>query len=230
MIFQEPMTSLNPVLTIGAQVTEAIRLHRRISGRDARGVAVGMLERVGIPDPVGRLGQYPHEFSGGMRQRVMIAIALACEPRVLIADEPTTALDVTIQAAILELIREIVERERLSVLLITHDLALMSEFADRIAVMYRGHLLEVGSRDAVLGNPRHPYTRGLLATAPDIGGTLRRLATLGTFLNGEPPGSVRTVDGERLPWTPGTGAEMTGEQGHELAMICDDHAVRVCEG
>jgi ABC-type dipeptide/oligopeptide/nickel transport system ATPase component len=223
MIFQEPMTSLNPVLSIGAQIVEAIRLHRRVSVREARSVAVDALDRVGIPDPGSRLGQYPHEFSGGMRQRVMIAIALACEPRVLIADEPTTALDVTIQATILDLIRDLVVREGLTVLLITHDLALVSAYADRIAVMYRGFVVESGNARAVLETPAHPYTRGLLATAPELGQEHRRLATLDSVMGKQ---SLRpiAIDGKAMhAWTPGSDAT----SGHAMRSLGEDHLVRV---
>jgi len=224
MIFQEPMTSLNPVLMIGSQIIEAVRLHRTVSKKTARKIAIDSLDRVGIPDPAARLSQYPHEFSGGMRQRVMISIALACEPRVLIADEPTTALDVTIQATILELIRTLVERDGLSVLLITHDLALVSQYADRVAVMYRGYLLESGIADAVLSQPVHPYTRGLLATAPEIGIKRDRLATLESFLDDKASDSQPSNASPR-PWTPpATGQQ---ESSHSLVSIGDDHLVRV---
>jgi oligopeptide/dipeptide ABC transporter ATP-binding protein len=166
MIFQEPTTSLNPVITAGDQVVEAIRLHERVSGGEARKRAAELFERVGIPDPSGRLDSYPHELSGGLRQRVMIAIALAAKPRLLIADEPTTALDVTIQAQILELLRELRTQTGMAVLLITHDLGIVNEIAERVAVMYAGQLSEVGAREKLLGAPRHPYTQGLLASIP----------------------------------------------------------------
>jgi oligopeptide/dipeptide ABC transporter ATP-binding protein len=166
MIFQEPTTSLNPVITAGDQVVEAIRLHEKVSGGEARKRAAELFERVGIPDPSGRLDSYPHELSGGLRQRVMIAIALAAKPRLLIADEPTTALDVTIQAQILELLRELRTQTGMAVLLITHDLGIVNEIAERVAVMYAGQLSEVGAREKLLGAPRHPYTQGLLASIP----------------------------------------------------------------
>ncbi len=166
MIFQEPTTSLNPVLTAGAQVVEAIRLHERVSGAEARRRAALLFERVGIPDPEARLDAYPHQLSGGMKQRVMIAIALAARPRLLIADEPTTALDVTIQAQILELLRQLRRDTGMAMLLITHDLGIVNEVAERVAVMYAGRLVEQGSRLAVLGAARHPYTQGLLRSIP----------------------------------------------------------------
>jgi peptide/nickel transport system ATP-binding protein/oligopeptide transport system ATP-binding protein len=169
MIFQEPMTSLNPVYTAGNQITEAIRLHRRMSARDARERAVELLAMVGIPAPEQRFFAYPHQLSGGMRQRVMIAMALACEPRLLIADEPTTALDVTIQAQILELLRELRQRLGMSMILITHDLGVVAEMCDDVAVMYAGRVVERGPVAAVFRNPQHPYTEALLRSIPLLG-------------------------------------------------------------
>jgi oligopeptide/dipeptide ABC transporter ATP-binding protein len=169
MIFQEPMTSLNPVQTAGSQVVEAIRLHERVSVREARRRTALLFERVGIPEPERRVDSYPHELSGGLKQRVMIAMAVALRPRLLIADEPTTALDVTIQAQILELLRELQRELGTAILLITHDLGVVNELADRIAVMYAGRLVEQGERGEVLGAARHPYTRGLLRAIPSRG-------------------------------------------------------------
>jgi oligopeptide/dipeptide ABC transporter ATP-binding protein len=166
MVFQEPMTSLNPVFKIGAQVAEAIRLHRKVSKKQAWQQAGEMLELVSIPDPHKRLHDYPHQLSGGMRQRVMIAIALSCDPELLIADEPTTALDVTIQAQIMELLASLQKKLGLAVLLITHDLGVVAEFCERVIVMYTGRVVEDAPVRELFGNPGHPYTRGLLKSLP----------------------------------------------------------------
>jgi oligopeptide/dipeptide ABC transporter ATP-binding protein len=168
MIFQEPMTSLNPVFTIGDQITEAIRLHNKVSPKEARARAIESLQLVGISAPERRVKQYPHELSGGMRQRAMIAMALSCNPKLLIADEPTTALDVTIQAQILELIKELQQRLGTALLLITHDLAVVAETVETLAVMYAGRIVETGTVDQVLLNPQHPYTQGLLNSIPGV--------------------------------------------------------------
>jgi peptide/nickel transport system ATP-binding protein len=169
MIFQEPMTSLNPVLTVGDQIGESLRLHRGLNGGQAREHAIQMLRQVGIPAPERRIDEYPHQLSGGMRQRVMIAIALACEPDVLIADEPTTALDVTVQAQIFDLLRGLQEEKATSILLITHDMGAVSEMADRVVVMYAGRIIEQGTTHRVLSRPSHPYTQGLIACLPELG-------------------------------------------------------------
>ena len=166
MIFQEPMTSLNPVQTVGVQVVEAIRLHERMSAAAARVRCVEMFERVGIPDAGDRFDSYPHQLSGGLKQRVMIAMALSMQPKLLIADEPTTALDVTIQAQILELLREVRDRFGMAILLISHNLGVVNELADRVAVMYAGQVAEEGTREELLARPRHPYTQRLLASIP----------------------------------------------------------------
>jgi len=168
MIFQEPMTSLNPVQTVGDQVVEAIRLHERLSRRAARARAAELFESVRIPDPHERIDAFPHQLSGGLKQRVMIAMALALRPQLLIADEPTTALDVTIQAQILELLRELQREFATAILLITHDLGIVNELADRIFVMYAGKIVEEGGREDVLARPRHPYTQGLLRSIPSL--------------------------------------------------------------
>jgi oligopeptide/dipeptide ABC transporter ATP-binding protein len=171
MIFQEPMTSLNPVFTIGDQIVEAVRLHRPVSSAAAKERALEMLSLVGIPSPKRRFGDYPHQLSGGMRQRVMIAMALANDPKLLIADEPTTALDVTIQAQILELMRDLRERLGMAIMLITHDLGVVAEMCDDVAVMYAGRVVERGSADAVFRSPQHPYTEALLHSIPALGAT-----------------------------------------------------------
>ncbi len=166
MIFQEPMTSLNPVVTVGDQVIEAIRLHDSVSRSEALRRTRELFGRVGIPDPDQRLKAYPHQLSGGLKQRVMIAMALSMRPKLLIADEPTTALDVTIQAQILELLRELQHELEMAILLISHDLGIVNELADRVAVMYAGRIVETGSREEVLSSPQHPYTQGLLRSMP----------------------------------------------------------------
>jgi oligopeptide/dipeptide ABC transporter ATP-binding protein len=168
MIFQDPMTSLNPVCTVGEQIAEALRLHRGLNRRQARASAVEAMHEVAIPDPARRADDYPHQLSGGMRQRVMIAMALACDPKLLIADEPTTALDVTIQAQILELIDELRRTRRLGVLLITHDLGVVAEVADRVAVMYTGRIVEESPVAELFARPKHPYTEGLLRSVPKL--------------------------------------------------------------
>jgi oligopeptide/dipeptide ABC transporter ATP-binding protein len=168
MIFQEPMTSLNPLMTIGRQISEAIALHRGLSQRDASEQATEMLRRVHIPEPERRVQAYPHQLSGGMRQRAMIAMALSCNPKLLVADEPTTALDVTIQAQILDLMRELQEKSGTAIILITHDMGVVAENADRVVVMYAGRKVEEASADDLFERPGHPYTRGLLGSLPNI--------------------------------------------------------------
>jgi peptide/nickel transport system ATP-binding protein len=177
MIFQEPMTSLNPVLTIGRQLGETLRLHEGLDRKAAETRAVEMLALVGIPEPRWRLREYPHQLSGGTRQRVMIAMALACNPKLLIADEPTTALDVTIQAQILDLMRDLKHRVGAAIILITHDLGIVAEVAERVMVMYAGRKLEEAPVAKLFRTPRHPYTRGLLGAVPKLGSSLTGSAT-----------------------------------------------------
>jgi ABC-type dipeptide/oligopeptide/nickel transport system ATPase component len=183
LIFQEPMTALNPVMRVGDQIAEALTVHGKANASAARARALELLDAVHIPEPAGRLRDYPHQLSGGMRQRVMIAIALACQPPLVIADEPTTALDVTIQAEVLDLLRELKGRLGLSLLLITHDFGVIAEMADRVAVMYKGRLVEQGPVRQILRNPEHDYTKGLLAAVP---GMRRRTAPAHDPLDGGP--------------------------------------------
>ena len=169
MIFQEPMTSLNPVFTAGDQIAETIMLHQSVGRAEAGRMAVDLLRTVGIPEAERRAAAYPHELSGGMRQRVMIAMAISCRPKVLIADEPTTALDVTVQAQIFDLMRDIQKEFGVAIVLITHDMGAIAEMADRVAVMYAGRIVEKGAADAILDDPQHPYTRGLIGCIPVLG-------------------------------------------------------------
>jgi len=178
MIFQEPMTSLNPVFTVGNQIEESILLHQKVSKEEAKIRAIEMLKKVGIPAPEQRYGEYPHQLSGGMRQRVMIAIALSCNPDVLIADEPTTALDVTVQAQILELIQSLQQQLGMAVILITHDLGVIAETADKVAVMYASHIVEYSQVEEIFYNPLHPYTVGLLGSIPKLNIESDRLMTI----------------------------------------------------
>jgi oligopeptide/dipeptide ABC transporter ATP-binding protein len=192
MIFQEPMTSLNPVLTIGRQLTEGLEIHLGRSPAQARARAVELLALVGIPDPGRRLGQYPHQFSGGMRQRMMIAMALACDPALILADEPTTALDVTIQAQILELMKTLSRQLGVAMLMITHNLGVVARYADRVNVMYAGRIIERGSARELYARPRHPYTLGLLRSVPRLDEPRRaRLAPI----DGQPPDLTRLPRG-----------------------------------
>jgi peptide/nickel transport system ATP-binding protein len=218
MIFQEPMTSLNPVLSIGRQVGETVRLHEGASRSEARKRATEMLSMVGIPDPARRLREFPHQLSGGMRQRVMIAMALACRPKLLIADEPTTSLDVTIQAQVLDLIRDLKDRFGSAVILITHDLGVVAEMAERVVVMYAGRKVEEGPVDVIFSRPRHPYTRALLQAVPRLGvaeyrGRRRRLA--------EVPGVVPSLLGLIRGCAFADRCELATEICHELSPVIE---------
>ena len=192
MVFQDPMTSLDPTMTIGHQIIEGMREHYKISKDEARKKAIELLELVGITDPEKRYKQYPHQLSGGMRQRVVIAIALACEPELLICDEPTTALDVTIQAKILKLLKEIQEKTNVAIIFITHDLGVVANIADYVAVMYAGKIIEKGSVEEIFYDPRHPYTWGLLSSIPDLESDDEYLYTI----PGSPPNLLNQVEGD----------------------------------
>lgn len=189
LIPQDPMTSLNPLYTVGNQLLEIIELHQGVKGKEAERLAVDALERVKIPDAKEKLKAYPHEFSGGMKQRVIIAMALACRAEIIIADEPTTALDVTVQAQIMDLLKEVKEKNNLSMILITHDLGIVSQYADKIAVMYAGHIVEFATKEILFKNPKHPYTRALLKVILDINST--HIETI----EGQPPAITEKIAG-----------------------------------
>ncbi len=178
VIFQDPLTSLDPLYTVGQQLTETIRVHLGVGAAEARKRAIALLARVGIPAPEHRIDQYPHQFSGGMRQRVVIALALCADPMVVIADEPTTALDVSIQAQIIDLLKELSRERGMSVILVTHDMGVIAETADRVAVMYAGRIVEIGRTRDIIAGPRHPYTRGLMSAIPRVGQSGTRLAQI----------------------------------------------------
>lgn len=192
LVFQDPMTSLNPLKSIGKQVQESIELHRGLKGEESKKIALEILDDVGITEPEKRYKQYPHEFSGGMRQRVVIAIAVACHPKVLICDEPTTALDVTIQAQILELLKSMQKKYSLSIIYITHDLGVVANVADRIAVMYAGDIIEIGKAEEVFYNPQHPYTWALLSSLPQLGVKGEDLYSI----KGTPPSLFKEIKGD----------------------------------
>jgi oligopeptide transport system ATP-binding protein len=219
MVFQDPMTSLNPFLTIGEQVAEPLEVHDRLTRRQARDRAVEMLEKVGIPEPAKRLHDYPHRFSGGMRQRVMIAMALIGNPKVLIADEPTTALDVTIQAQVLELFHKVKREFGTAILLVTHNLGIVAGMADRVAVMYAGRVVEYAPVEELFSNPRHPYTLALLRAVPRLGDTGRNLAPI----SGSPPDLAQLPPGcafyERCPFH----QERCLEEAPWLSPVAQDH-------
>ncbi|MBF9058324.1 ATP-binding cassette domain-containing protein [Rhodobacterales bacterium HKCCSP123] len=220
MIFQEPMTSLNPALRIGEQIAESVRRHKSVSAAEARARALEMLRRVRIPAPEKRLDEFPHQLSGGMRQRAMIAMALANDPELLIADEPTTALDVTIQAQILELLRALQSETGAALVLITHDLGVVAEMADKVAVMYGGRIVEIGSAERIFTDPQHPYTIGLMSSMPSLGARRGRLVTVpGTVPQpGSMPAGCRFST--RCPFRTGACDEVP-----PLRILDGDHAV-----
>ena len=219
MVFQDPMTSLNPVMPIGKQVMEGMLTHHHMSRAEAWKKAVELLDKVGIVNPKARMKDYPHQLSGGMRQRVVIAIALACDPEVLICDEPTTALDVTIQAKILELIQHLQKERNLSIIYITHDLGVVAKAADKVAVMYAGKLVEVGTAEDVFYNPRHPYTWGLLSAIPDISSANERLYTI----PGTPPNLTKPVKGDAFAIRNQYALEIDFEEEPPMFQITDTH-------
>ena len=222
MIFQEPMTSLNPVHTCGDQIAEVVRLHEKLGKAEARARAIEMLRLVGIPSPETRVDEYPHQMSGGMRQRIMIAMALVCRPAVLIADEPTTALDVTIQAQILDLLQRLRSEFGMAVLLITHDLGVVAETADRVAVMYAGQVVEQGDVRTVFRATRHPYTAGLLASLPRMGGQAGRLRVI----PGTVPDPAAFPSGCRFHTRCPIALERCRREVPELRAFTSDHEVR----
>jgi oligopeptide transport system ATP-binding protein len=220
MIFQEPMTSLNPVLTIGLQIGEALELHRNMNKKEAREEILRLLRMVWIPDPERRIGDYPHQFSGGMRQRVMIAMALSCNPKLLIADEPTTAVDVTIQAQLLEVVKELTSRLGTAVMLITHNLGVVARYVNRMAVMYAGRIVEQGPAAEVYAHPRHPYTIGLLASVPRLDKPRKeRLVPI----DGQPPNLILLPPGCSFMPRCSYRMEICSKERPELRPVGDGH-------
>lgn len=218
MIFQDPMTSLDPTMTIGKQIMEVILLHQKVSRQEAFEKAVKLIDLVGIPKPRARMKQYPHQFSGGMRQRIVIAIALACEPTILIADEPTTALDVTIQAQILDLMKDLQKKIGASVIFITHDLGVVANVADRVAVMYAGRMVEVGTSDEIFYDPKHPYTWGLLGSMPDLDTEGDLYAIPGT-----PPNLIKPPKGDAFALRSEFAMEVDFEEAPPMFDITETH-------
>ena len=221
MIFQDPMTSLNPVFTIERQMVETIVRHKKIGRKAARSAAVEWLAKVGIPEPEKRIREYPHQLSGGMRQRVIIAIALSCDPKLLIADEPTTALDVTIQAQILDLLRKLKDEVNAAIILITHDMGVVADMADHILVMYAGRALEYGTKQQIFKNPRHPYTKGLLASIPRMDRMEERLFSI----EGNVPNLLKPVEGCVFRERCGYAREECGGCQPELLSLSDESRV-----
>jgi oligopeptide/dipeptide ABC transporter ATP-binding protein len=222
MIFQEPMTSLNPVLTIGNQMEEALLLHQDLSRKEARHKAVEMLQKVEIPAPLQRMNEYPHQLSGGMRQRVMIAMALSCTPKLLIADEPTTALDVTIQAQIMVLMNSLREQMGMAIMLITHDLGVVANMADRVIVMYAGQVVEEAEVNELFTQPQHPYTQGLLHSVPRLDERIKKL----NVISGTVPNLLYLPSGCRFNPRCIYAQERCREQAPVVSQLSDSHAVR----
>lgn len=222
MIFQDPMTSLNPTIKIGKQITEVLHLHEGMNKEQAYSRAIELLGLVGIPNPERRFHQYPHEFSGGMRQRVVIAIALAANPKLLIADEPTTALDVTIQAQILDLMKELQRKIDTAIIFITHDLGVVAKMADRVAVMYAGQIVEMGTAEEIFYDPRHPYTWGLLASMPSLDQHGGKLAAI----PGTPPDLIRPPHGDAFALRSSYAMEIDFKQEPPLYQVSDTHVVK----
>lgn len=219
MIFQDPMTSLNPTMTIGNQIMEPILKHRKVSKSEARKVAVDLLRLVGMPKPEARIKQYPHQFSGGQRQRIVIAIALACNPQILIADEPTTALDVTIQAQILELMKDLQKKIDTSIIFITHDLGVVANVADRVAVMYGGKIVEIGTTDEIFYNPQHPYTWGLLSSMPSLDTAEEKLYAI----PGTPPDLLHPPKGDAFALRSDYAMKIDMEESPPFFKVSDTH-------
>lgn len=218
-IFQDPMTSLNPTMKIGTQIMEGLIKHQRMNKSLAKKKAIELLELVGLPDAKGRVNQYPHQFSGGQRQRVVIAIALACNPKILIADEPTTALDVTIQAQILELMKDIQQKTESSIIFITHDLGVVANVADRVAVMYAGKIVEIGTADEIFYNPKHPYTWGLLGSMPTLDNEEESLIAI----PGSPPDMLNTPKGDAFAPRNEYALEIDNEMEPPMFKVSDTH-------
>ncbi|WP_117170887.1 ABC transporter ATP-binding protein [Paraliobacillus sediminis] len=218
-IFQDPMTSLNPTMKIGTQIMEGLIKHQKMSRSKAKERTIELLELVGLPEPKERVDQYPHQFSGGQRQRVVIAIALACNPKILIADEPTTALDVTIQAQILELMKDIQKKTDSSIIFITHDLGVVANVADRVAVMYAGKIVEIGTADEIFYNPKHPYTWGLLASMPTLDSTEESLVAI----PGSPPDMLKPPKGDAFAPRNEYALEIDKEMEPPMFKVSDTH-------